>query len=59
MKVKICGLTNKEDALYAAKSGADAVGVVNVKESKRFVTLDAARKIFQVIPPFVSKVVVA
>ena len=59
MKVKICGLTKKKDALYASILGADAVGVVNVKESKRFVTLEQAKKIFEGIPPFVAKVVVA
>lgn len=58
-KVKICGITSKEDALMAAGYGADAVGVINVKETPRYVDLETARKIFNVLPVFVSKVVVA
>ncbi len=58
-KVKICGITNKEDALIAINYGADAIGVVNVKESKRFVDLNKARGIFDALPIFVSKVVVS
>jgi len=57
-RVKICGITNKEDALIAINYGADAIGVVNVKESKRFVDLNKAREIFDALPIFVSKVVV-
>jgi len=59
MKVKICGLTNKEDALFAASAGADALGIVNVKESRRYVGLKDAKKIFDEVPPFVSRVLVA
>jgi phosphoribosylanthranilate isomerase len=59
MKVKICGITNPEDALSAAKCGADAVGVVNIKESPRYVSLKEAEDIFSILPVFVSKVVVA
>lgn len=58
-RVKICGITNKEDALIAINYGADAIGVVNVKESKRFMDLNKAREIFDALPIFVSKVVVA
>ena len=59
MKAKICGLTRKEDALFAAYNGADAIGVVNVRESKRYVKLSDAREIFRAMPPFVSRVLVA
>jgi len=59
MKVKICGLANKEDALFAASAGADALGIVNVKESRRYVGLKDAKKIFDEVPPFVSRVLVA
>jgi len=57
-RVKICGITRKEDALLAAKLGANAVGVVNVRESKRFTDLEKAAEIFDLIPPFVSRVIV-
>jgi len=58
-KVKICGITSKEDALMAAGYGADAVGVINVKETPRYVDLGTAREIFDALPVFISKVVVA
>lgn len=58
-RVKICGITNKEDALMTVKAGADAIGVINIKESKRYVTLNKAREFFECLPVFVSKVVVA
>ncbi|OYT55033.1 MAG: N-(5'-phosphoribosyl)anthranilate isomerase [Candidatus Altiarchaeales archaeon ex4484_2] len=59
IRVKICGITNRGDALMAAEYGTDAVGVVNVEESKRFVDLEKAREIFTSLPVFISKVVVA
>lgn len=58
-RVKICGLTNKEDALMAVNAGADVIGAVNIKESKRYITLEKARELFECLPVFVSKVVVA
>jgi phosphoribosylanthranilate isomerase len=58
-KVKICGITNKVDASMAANYGADAIGIVNVRGSKRFVDLDRAADIFCVLPVFVSRVIVA
>ena len=48
-KVKICGLTNLADALYAAKMGADYLGFVSYPKSKRFVSVDEVRQISEVI----------
>jgi phosphoribosylanthranilate isomerase len=45
MKVKICGLTREDDALFAAACGADFLGFIFVEDSKRFVDPEAVAKI--------------
>lgn len=45
MKVKICGITHPEDALHAAKCGADYIGIIFAKGSKRCVTPEQAEAI--------------
>lgn len=61
MRVKICGITSVEDALFAEKVGADAIGVVVFSggESRRVVTPDQARKIFDAVGPFTTTVAVS
>lgn len=54
--IKICGLTRVEDALAAARLGANAIGVVLYAKSPRFVTHEQARRIVDVVPPFVTTV---
>jgi len=58
-RIKICGITNREDALAAVHFGADALGFIAVPESPRFVTPETVREVQQGLPPFVSRVVVA
>jgi len=58
VRVKICGVRREEDALLAASAGADAVGVIQVEGTKRFVSLEQAKRIFDALPPFVTKVAV-
>ena len=55
-RVKICGITRPEDALAVSSAGADAIGLVFYDKSPRNVTVEQARAICAVIPPFVSVV---
>jgi phosphoribosylanthranilate isomerase len=54
--VKICGMTNLEDALTAVESGADAVGFVFYEKSPRNLSVEAAREIVEKLPEGVEKV---
>jgi phosphoribosylanthranilate isomerase len=54
--VKICGMTNLEDALTAVDAGADAVGFVFYEKSPRNISVEAAREIVEKLPDGVEKV---
>ncbi len=55
-RVKICGITNPQDAHVAVSQGADAIGLVFYPPSPRAITLDQAREIVHCLPPFVTVV---
>jgi phosphoribosylanthranilate isomerase len=56
--VKICGVTNPDDALAAIDSGADALGFNLCPDSKRFLHLDSARGWISALPPQIARVAV-
>ncbi|MCH8032205.1 MAG: phosphoribosylanthranilate isomerase [Bacteroidetes bacterium] len=56
MKIKICGITNIEDALAAESFGADAVGFIFYKKSKRYVSPEQAEHIMRALSLFTTKV---
>jgi phosphoribosylanthranilate isomerase len=59
VRVKICGITRKEDLEAAAAAGADAVGfVVGVASSPRNISVSKAEKLIRQVPPFVKSVLV-
>lgn len=57
-RIKFCGMTNVEDAIFAAELGVDAIGLIFVPDSSRLVTVSKARIIIQALPAWVSTVVV-
>lgn len=54
--IKICGITNLEDAQLALDTGADALGFVFYEKSPRRVTVETARAIVAQLPEKVEKV---
>jgi len=56
LKVKICGITNLDDALAAVDAGAAALGFMFYESSPRHVSLTTAADIIRQLPPFIARV---
>ncbi|PPD49515.1 MAG: N-(5'-phosphoribosyl)anthranilate isomerase, partial [Methylobacter sp.] len=55
-RVKICGFTRVEDAVFAAGLGVDAIGLVFYPPSPRHVAIEQALKIVNALPAFTTVV---
>jgi len=55
-RIKLCGITTPEDALYAESLGIDALGFNFVSRSKRWISITDAAQICQQLGPFVTRV---
>lgn len=57
-RVKICGITNVEDAIAAVEAGADAIGLNFYEKSPRFVTRVLARDVRHGVPSSTGKLII-
>ena len=55
-RVKVCGITNLEDAWTAIEAGTDALGFVFVPNTPRYIEPDDANAIMRQIPPLVTTI---
>ena len=58
IRVKICGITERADAITAIALGADALGFNLFPGSKRHIDLDEHAEWITALPPFVTRVAV-
>ncbi|MEN1727592.1 MAG: phosphoribosylanthranilate isomerase [Pseudomonadota bacterium] len=56
IRTKICGITRAEDIALCAEVGVDAIGLVFVEKSPRYVSTDQAAMLVREAPPFVTRV---
>jgi len=54
--VKICGLTSQEQALQVAKLGANAIGIISVEESPRYISAEIKKNIFTTLERLYPKI---
>ena len=55
-RIKVCGITESEDARAAVAAGADGLGFIFVPQSPRYIEPDRARRVTGELPPLVNAV---
>jgi phosphoribosylanthranilate isomerase len=55
-RIKMCGMTRVEDALFAAEIGVNAIGLIFYQASPRAVSIAQAKIIIDRLPPFITTV---
>jgi phosphoribosylanthranilate isomerase len=55
VKIKICGITNLEDAVKSVQAGCDALGFVFYRKSPRYIEPERAREIIKQLPAHIIK----
>ena len=55
-RIKICGITNLQDAKVAIDEGVDAIGLVFCENSPRYINISRAKEIVENTTPFVNYV---
>lgn len=56
VRIKICGITNKQDAIEASGLGADMLGFILYKDSKRYIEPKKIRDVLNEVPDTIAKV---
>ena len=54
--IKICGLTTEEQALQVAKLGANAIGIITVEDSPRYISAEIKKNIFTTLERLYPKI---